>query len=142
MKQFVMPAIEKDTKDITIDLDDSRVLDFDNPDHRMYMFKKHSRNEQPVYVYSTMDGDADITFDLVREYARLLEDGEKPCVGRWTDETGTHLDASLVVDDGMDDAGIRQILDMYEQRYAVKLTARLENGNIASVEKELIDREP
>ncbi|MDA7949727.1 MAG: hypothetical protein MPJ78_19945 [Hyphomicrobiaceae bacterium] len=129
-------------RNFTVDLEDSKILNFDNREDRLYMFRRHSKNEQPVYVHATMNGGPSITVNLLVEYARLLDEGEEPSVGRWIDGNTASLEAGLAVDDGMDDDGIRRILAEYEQQYAAKLTPIRENGNIVDVEVDYVERRP
>lgn len=114
---------------------DGTVWTFKNPKHAADAFTRHSKDGHAVYFYSTMNGDEAISLRLKTEYARLLEAGRIPYIGRWINPEGrVFIDSVLAVDAGIDDDGTRRLLNQNHQELATKLEGVTDkNRNIIDV---------
>lgn len=114
----------------TLNPKDGTVWVFDNPNHRLAAFLKHSKNRHNVYFYATTNGNNTISRALRIGYARLLETDSVAYVGRWDPKAPINsddkavIDAVEAVDDGIDDVGIKAKLKQYNQHSAAKLEAK------------------
>lgn len=118
----------------TLNPADGTVWNFENPEHRRAAFLKHSKDGQGVYFYAVTNGDETVSLRVKIEYAKMLEEGTDAYIGRWMHGGEICIDAVRAVNNGMDDARMRDILIQYNQKAATKLEAKYDKkGNMEEI---------